>query len=399
MRKMLLKNTFYIMAMLFSTAMLAQVTVTGVVSDQMGPLPGVNVFEKGTQSGTVTGFDGDFTLNVAENATLIFSYVGFKTQEVKVDGQTTINIKLEEDAAKLDEVIVVGYGSTTKQDRTGAVETVSSEDFNKGVQTNATDLLQGRTPGIQITAAGGEPGGATDIRIRGAASLRGDNNPLYVVDGMLIGGNTSAGTGDAGFGSSSNKNPLNFINPSDIDSISILKDASATAIYGSRGANGVIIITTKKGKFGKPTVSYNAFFGASEVANPLDILSGPQYGAALISEGGSTGNNFGGNEDAFDGITRTALVSNHSLSFVGGDEKSKYRYSLSALDQEGVIDKTAIQNYTASLSNSYRFLKDDRLKVDVNLIASYVKDRRQPVTDNADFNGNLIGAALFWNPT
>lgn len=399
MRKMLLKHTFYIIAMLFSTVMLAQVTVTGVVSDQMGPLPGVNVLEKGAQNGTVTGFDGDYTLNVAENATLIFSYVGFKTQEVAVDGQTTIDVKLEEDAAKLDEVIVVGYGSTTKKDRTGAVETVSSEDFNKGVQTNATDLLQGRTPGIQITAAGGEPGGATDIRIRGAASLRGDNNPLYVVDGMLIGGNTSAGTGDVGFGSSSNKNPLNFINPSDIDSISILKDASATAIYGSRGANGVIIITTKKGKFGEPRVSYNAFFGVSEVANPLDILNGNQYSAALVSEGGSSGNNFGGNVNAFEAITRTALVSNHSLSFIGGDEKSKYRYSISALDQEGVVDKTGIQNYTASLSNSYRFLEDDKLKVDVNLIASYVKDKRQPITDNADFNGNLIGAALFWNPT
>ncbi len=399
MRKMLLKNVFYVIALLFSSAMMAQVTVTGVVSDQMGPLPTVNVQEKGTSNGTVTGFNGDYTIEVSSGATLVFSYVGFKTLEVEVNGQTSINVTLEEDTAKLDEVIVVGYGSTTKKDRTGAVETISAEDFNKGVQTNATDLLQGRTPGIQITAAGGEPGGATDIRIRGAASLRGDNNPLYVVDGMLIGGDTSAGTGDVGFGSSSNKNPLNFINTSDIESISILKDASATAIYGSRGANGVIIITTKKGKFGAPRVSYNAFFGTSEVANPLDVLTGGQYRSALASEGGNIDNDFGSNVDAFDAITRTALVSNHSLSFVGGDEKSKYRYSISALDQEGVIEKTGIQNYTASLSNSYRFLKDDRLKVDVNLIASYVRDRRQQITDNAGFEGNLIGAALFWNPT
>jgi iron complex outermembrane receptor protein len=399
MRKMLLKHAFYIMAMLFSTAMLAQVTVTGVVSDQMGPLPGVNVLEKGTQNGTVTGFDGDYSLEVAEGATLVFSYVGFKTKEINIGDQTTIDVTLEEDAAKLDEVIVVGYGSTTKQDRTGAVETVSAEDFNKGVQTNATDLLQGRTAGIQITAAGGEPGGSTDVRIRGAASLRGDNNPLYVVDGMLIGGDSSAGSADVGLGNTPNKNPLNFINPSDIENISILKDASATAIYGARGANGVIIITTKKGKFGEPTVSYNAFFGAAEVANPLDILTGQQYRNALASDGGNPDNDFGANVDAFDAITRTALVSNHSLSFIGGDEKSKYRYSLSALDQEGVVEGTGIQNYTASLSNSYRFLKDDRLKVDANLIASYVRDDRELITNNADFEGNLIGTALFWNPT
>jgi iron complex outermembrane receptor protein len=399
MRKILLKHVFYVVAMLFSTAMLAQVSVSGVVSDQMGPLPGVNVIEKGTSNGTVTGFDGDYTLEVSSGATIVFSYVGFKTQEIKVANQTTINVTLEEDTAKLDEVIVVGYGSTTKQDRTGAVETVSAEDFNKGVQTNATDLLQGRTAGIQITTSGGEPGGGTDVRIRGAASLRGDNNPLYVVDGMLIGGDPAAGSGELSFGSTPNKNPLNFINPSDIENISILKDASATAIYGARGANGVIIITTKKGKFGEPTVSYNAFFGAADVANPLDILSAGQYRNALASDGGNPDNDFGSNVDAFDAITRTALISNHSISFTGGDEKSKYRYSLSALDQEGVIEGTGIQNYTASLSNSYRFLKDDRLKVDANLIASYVRDNRETITENADFEGNLIGAALFWNPT
>lgn len=386
--------------MLFSTAMLAQVTVTGVVSDQMGPLPGVNVLEKGTQNGTVTGFDGDYTLTVAEDATLVFSYVGFKTQEVAVDGQTTVDVTLAEDAAKLDEVIVVGYGSTTKKDRTGAVETVTAEDFNKGVQTNATDLLQGRTAGVQVTTAGGEPGANTDIRIRGGASLRAGNNPLYVVDGMLInGGDSSAGTGDFGLGSTANRNPLNFINPADIESISILKDASATAIYGSRGANGVIIITTKKGKFGEPKISYSATFSTSEVANEVDVLSAGEFRNALQVENITGFDDRGANVDAFDAVTRTAQTANHNLTILGGGEKSKYRYSLSALDQEGVVNKSRIQNYSASLSNSYRFLEDDRLKVDVNLIASYVKDQRAPITNNAGFEGNLIGAALFWNPT
>ncbi|MGX1023896.1 SusC/RagA family TonB-linked outer membrane protein [Psychroflexus sp. MBR-150] len=400
MKKMLLKHAFYIIAMLFSTAMLAQVTVTGVVSDKMGPLPGVNVLEKGTQNGTVTGFDGDYNLTVAEDATLVFSYIGFKTQEVAVDGQTTIDIKLEEDAAKLDEVIVVGYGSTTKKDRTGSVETVSAEDFNKGVQTNATDLLQGRTAGVQVTTSGGEPGGAANIRIRGGASLRAGNNPLYVVDGMLINSeDSSAGTGDFGLGTTSNKNPLNFINPSDIESISVLKDASATAIYGSRGANGVIIITTKKGKFGEPKITYSGTFGVSEVANEVDVLSAGGFRNAIQTEGITGFVDRGADVDAFNAITRTAQTANHNLTILGGGEKSKYRYSLSALDQEGVVNKSQIQNYTASLSNSYRFLEDDRLKVDVNLIASYVKDKRAPITNNAGFQGNLIGAALFWNPT
>jgi len=399
MKKILCNYYFLVFTLLVCTTTFSQVTVSGVVNDGTSPVPGVNIIEKGTTNGTVTGFDGDYTLEVSEGAILVFRYVGFQTQEVPVDGQTTIDVTLTEDTAKLDEVIVVGYGSTTKQDRTGAVEVVGEKDFNKGVQTNATDLLQGRTPGIQITASGGEPGGASDIKIRGAASLRGDNNPLYVVDGMLIGGDPAAGSGDIGLGNTPNKNPLNFINPSDIESISVLKDASATAIYGARGANGVIIITTKKGKYGEPTISYNAFFGAAEVANPIDVLSASEYRNALVSDGGNPDNDYGSSVNAFDAITQTALVSNHSVSFLGGGDKSKYRYSLSALDQEGVIKDTGIKNYTASLSNSYRFLKDDRLKIDANLIASYVDDNREQVTNNADFEGNLIGTALFWNPT
>jgi iron complex outermembrane receptor protein len=401
MKKKLLKNVFCVIATLFSFAVFAQNTVSGVVTHNSVPIPGVNVVEKGTTKGAVTGFDGDYSINVAENATLVFSYVGFKTVEVKVNGQSTIDITLEEDIASLDEVIIVGYGTTTKKDQTGAVESVSAKDFNKGVQTNATELIQGRTAGVQVTTSSGEPGGGANIRIRGGATLRaGGNDPLYVVDGMLLSSSSpSAGGADIGFGSSSGKNPLNFINPNDIENISILKDASATAIYGARGANGVVIITTKKGKFGEPSISYNTTFGVGEIANSIDLLNGNQYRAALSSEGGATANDYGGNVDALDAISQTALATNHNLSILGGGEKSKYRYSVSAFDQEGVLEKSRLRNYSASMSNSYRFLKDDRLKLDVNLIASYTKDDRLPITNDADFNGNLIGAALFWNPT
>lgn len=399
MKKKLLIQALSALAILFSTSMLAQTTVSGVVLDNAVPIPGVNVVEKGTTKGTVTGFDGEYSITVDDNATLVFTYFGFKTVEVKVDGQTTIDVSLEEDIASLDEVVVVGYGTTTKRDQTGAVESLNAESFNKGVQTNASELIQGRTAGVQVTTASGEPGAGANIRIRGGATLRaGGNDPLYIVDGMLINGDSSTG-GDIGFGSSAAANPLNFINPNDIENISILKDASATAIYGARGANGVIIITTKKGEFGKPKITFNSTFGVAQVANQINMLNGNQYRAALASEGGVLANDYGGNVNAFDAISQSAFASNNNLSIVGGTEKSQYRYSVSALDQEGVIQGSRFQNYSGSMSNTYRFLKDDRLKVDVNLIASYTKNDRPPITNDAGFEGDLIGAALFWNPT
>lgn len=399
MRKFLLKHFLSLIAFLFGTVLFAQITVSGVVSDDLGPIPGVSIIEKGTNNGTTTGLNGEYTIKVSDNATLVFSFLGLKTTEVVVGEQTEINVTLEEDAAKLDEIVVVGYGTTTRRDQTGAVESISAKDLNKGVQTNATDLLQGRSAGVQVTTAGGEPGSAATIRVRGGASLRAGNDPLYVVDGMLINANNpSAGTGDIGFGTSSDRNPLNFINPNDIENISILKDASATAIYGSRGANGVIIITTKKGKFGEPKITLNTTFATARIANKVSLLDGNGFRNALSVEGLGSANDLGGNVDAIDAITETALTASYNISIVGGNEKSQYRYSLSALDQDGIIIDTNIKNYSASVSNTYKFF-DDKLKLDANLITSYVKDTRQPITNDADFEGNLIGAALFWNPT
>lgn len=244
MKNSLLKGLFLFCALL-SYGMVQAQTVSGTVSDANGPLPGANVLVKGTTNGTQTDFDGNYTLsNVPSNAVLVFSYIGFKTLEVSVAGQTTVNVTLEEDAQALEEVVLVGYGSVRKKDATGAVASVKAEDFNKGVTTSPDQLLQGRVAGVQITQSSGEPGAAANIRVRGTSSIRAGNDPLIVVDGVpLSGGAVTPGSG--AFGGTSSTNPLNFINSADIESIDVLKDASATAIYGSRGANGVILITTK----------------------------------------------------------------------------------------------------------------------------------------------------------
>ena len=227
-------------------------TVSGTVSDANGPLPGASVLVKGTTNGTQTDFDGNYTLNdVGDDATIVFSYIGFQTQEIAVNGRSTINVTLTEDAQALDEVVIIGYGQTTVKDATGAVAAVTSEEFNGGVIASPEQLIQGKTAGVQITQASGEPGAGVNLRIRGSNSIRSNNNPLFVVDGIpLSGESTTPSGGDVINGSNATRNPLNFINPNDIESMSILKDASATAIYGSRGANGVVIITTKSGRAG-----------------------------------------------------------------------------------------------------------------------------------------------------
>ena len=251
--KLLTKLLLLPVVLLMGSTAFAQMTVSGTVSDANGPVPGVNVVVQGTSNGAQTDFDGNYSISdVTNDATLVFSYIGYATQEVFVNGRSTVDVTLAEDAQALAEVVVIGYGTTTVKDATGAVTAVTAEDFNKGFITSPEQLIQGKTAGVQISQSNGEPGAGIDIRIRGAASVRSNNNPLFVVDGIpLSGGNTSAETANTGIGSNSAKNPLDFINPNDIESISILKDASASAIYGSRGANGVVFITTKSGKGAK----------------------------------------------------------------------------------------------------------------------------------------------------
>lgn len=397
MKNSLLKGLFLFCALL-SYGMVQAQTVSGTVSDANGPLPGANVLVKGTTNGTQTDFDGNYTLsNVPSNAVLVFSYIGFKTLEVSVAGQTTVNVTLEEDAQALEEVVLVGYGSVRKKDATGAVASVKAEDFNKGVTTSPDQLLQGRVAGVQITQSSGEPGAAANIRVRGTSSIRGGNEPLIVVDGVpLSGGAVTPALGND-FGGSSSTNPLNFINSADIESIDVLKDASATAIYGSRGANGVILITTKSGRSGKPQITYSSSFSFANRSETLDLIESSDFPAATQAAGNQTPDE-GARLDPFNNILQSAFTQTHDISISGGSDTGNYRFSLGYLDQEGVIINTGQEKYTASLNLTQNAF-DNRVRFTVNTIASFVRDDRAPIGDNAGAAGDLISSALKWNPT
>jgi len=380
-------------------------TVSGKVTDKVdgSGLPGVNIGVKGTAIGTTTGADGSYTLNnIPDNATLVFSFVGYVSQEVAVGNQSTINIILSSDVKTLDEVVVIGYGTQQRKDVTGGVVSLAPKDFNKGIISSPEQLLQGRAAGVQVTPSSGEPGAAININIRGAASIRSGTNPLYVVDGFpLDGGNTQDGGQDYGGGSSSARNPLNFLNPADIESISVLKDASAAAIYGARAANGVIIITTRKGKAGQQTVNFSA---STSISNPLrkyKLLNSNDFLSAVTKAGGDISPptvNGGSSTDWQKEILRTGVSQNYALDFGGGNDNTRYMFSASYLDQQGIIKKSNMNRITARINATHEMF-NDRLTLNLNLTASQTKDIYIPNGDNAGAQGNLIGAALQTNPT
>lgn len=242
--------------------LLAQNTLKGVVLEGSSnqPLPGVNVLVAGTANGTTTDFDGNFTLsNIKKGDKILFSYIGFKEETFIYDEQKSITITLQEDQKELKDVVVIGYGTTTKKDATGSLQSITTKDFNKGAIISADQLLVGKSPGVRITNNGGQPDSSPNIRIRGGASLNANSSPLIVIDGIPVDNTTPAGV----------SNPLNLINPNDIESFTILKDASATAIYGSRASNGVIIITTKKGTNGTPEFNYSSNVTIGKVGKKL----------------------------------------------------------------------------------------------------------------------------------
>lgn len=376
-------------------------TITGTISDaETGEtIPGVNIVEKGTSNGTVSDFDGNYRLTVGDGATLVFTFIGYAAQEVAVGSRSVIDVALALDVQALQEVVVIGYGSVKKSDLTGSVVQVGERELNKGLVMAPDQLIQGKAAGVQVINNSGQPGGATTVRIRGNASIRTGNQPLFVVDGVqLTGISSKPGTNAGDLGTSPTSNPLNFINPADIESIQVLKDASATAIYGSRGANGVVIVTTKKGKEGSVSVNLNSQVGFSNVLNEYDILDGNEYRAAL-SDYGLTGGDYGDNVDAFDEITRTGITQNHNVSFSGGNADGTYRASFGFFDQEGIVEKNDLRRVTANLSGTYYFLNDNIAGVDLGLIATNTIEDGPAVSTNAGFRGSLIGNALQWNPT
>ena len=380
-------------------------TVTGRVTDSKdgSPVSGASVQPKGSRTGTSTKPDGTFSLSVGSNVTtLVITSVGYESQEVAVSGKSSVEVSFVATfGSNLNEVVVTGYGTAKKKDLTGSVGSVKEKDFNKGVFTSPDQLFQGKVSGVQVLNNSGQPGGAATIKIRGNSTVTGSGQPLFVVDGVPLDGRSARpGAGDVGFGGSNPaSNPLNFINPSDIVSIDILKDASATAIYGSRGAYGVVLITTKRGKSGEPKVDVSMSIGQASIMKRIEVLSAAEYRQALTYYGVNSSNDKGGNVNALDAILRNATVQNYNVAVSGGNESAKYRLSLGALDQEGIVRKSGIKKYTANLNANFKFLESKKLGLDVNILPSQYTEQIAPISNDAGASNSLIGMALSWNPT
>ncbi|MGB5668608.1 MAG: SusC/RagA family TonB-linked outer membrane protein [Maribacter sp.] len=374
--------------------------ISGNVSDANGPLPGASVVEKGTTNGTQTDFDGNFTITVGENAILTISYIGYTTSEVAVNGQTTINVTMTEDAQALEEVVIIGYGTTTVKDATGSVTSVTAKDFNGGVITSPEQLIQGKTAGVNIQQTSGEPGAGISVNIRGSNSVRANNNPLFVVDGVPLSGDSTSPSGDVGQGSTSVRNPLNFLNPSDIMSISILKDASATAIYGSRGANGVVIITTKSGKAAAGGVfEFSTSLSMATPAKDYDLLNRNEFLSAVTQFGGDAGAvDFGANTNWQDVITRSTASTNNNLSYSQNYGQGHVRATFGYSKQFGVVEKTELERITGRINATHRLL-DDKLTLKLSGTISRVNDETAPLSASAGFRGDILGASYSANPT
>ena len=318
MRKITFRSFLFVIAFLCFSMVNAQQTVSGTVKDESGPLPGATVAIKGTSTGTTTDFDGNYTLsNVPADGILVFSFIGYEIQEIGVNGRSTIDVNLAADASELEEVVLIGYGTTTIKDATGSVSSVNSEEFNKGVIATPEQLIQGKTAGVQISETSGAPGAGINVRIRGSNSIRSGNNPLFVVDGVPLASGSPPTSSVGGIGTAGGQNPLSFINPNDIESISILKDASATAIYGSRGANGVIIIQTKGGRGASDgRFEFNSSLGIGTPASEYDLLNREQYLDAIASVGNDPDAlDFGSDSNFQDFYTRTSYSKNVDLSY------------------------------------------------------------------------------------
>lgn len=363
--------------------------ITGKVTDAKdgAGVAGVTVSVKGTTKGSSTTADGSFSVSVPASATtLVFSSVGYTTQEVSVEGKTTVNVSLVVNNTALGEIVVVAYGTRRKTDLTGAVTSVTSRDFQKGNINSSEQLLVGKVAGLQITTGGGSAGGGSTIRIRGGASLNASNDPLIVIDGVPVEGNGLPGSA----------NLLNTINPNDIESISVLKDASATALYGSRASNGVLIITTKKGAKGKVKFNYNTQLSVASVAKKVDVLNGDQIRSIINDNAALTGSNTyknllgTANTDWQDQIYREAFGFDNNVSASGSLKNIPFRASLGYLTQDGILKTNHFNRLSAALNLSPKFFSD-HLSVNVNLKATQTK--------NTFADEGAVGAAASFDPT
>lgn len=382
--KKLLITSCLILGLAFPS--LAQTTVSGTVTDaETGEtLPGVNITVQDMPNrGTSTDMDGNYTINIpSDNETLIFTFVGYVTQEVPVNGRSEINVSISPDVQQLDDVVVIGYGTQQQEDNTGSITSVSSEDFNEGAITSPEELFQGKTAGVNVTSNDGAPGSGATIRIRGGSSLSASNDPLFVVDGVPLDGGGVAGM----------RNPLNTINPSDIESVSILKDASATAIYGSRASNGVVLIETKRGQVGQQiAVNYTGKASYQTNAKELEVFSADEF-RNVIEERFPQGAQYlsDSNTDWQSRIYENAYSQEHNLSFTGAYKDLPYRASLGFSGNSGILKTSQMNRLTGSLVLNPTFF-DDALSVDLNIKGMQV--------NNQFANQGAIGNALRFDPT
>jgi TonB-linked SusC/RagA family outer membrane protein len=353
-------------------------TVTGLVTsaEDGDGLPGVNVIVKGTSQGTVTDLDGRYNLEVpGQEAILVFSSVGFVQEEVLVGNQAVIDLSLMPDLTQLDELVVIGYGTQKKSDLTGSVSSLSMEEFSSVPVGSVDQMMQGRAAGVQVTSSSGSPGASSSIKIRGVNSINSSSEPLYVIDGVPIAANTSGDISASGTSGNTGNNILSTINPGDIQSIEILKDASSTAIYGSRGANGVIIITTKSGASEKSTINFNANYGVSTIPGGYDLLSADDFfvyfnefaaleGLTPIDPALPMEDN-----DWFDIASQNGVVQNYQLSLTGGSKKTNYYISGSYYDEEGVVKESYLRRYTGRINAEHS--PTDRVRIGVNFNYSH----------------------------
>lgn len=353
------------------------INIKGTVKDVKGEaLIGVNILLQGTASGAITDVDGDFSLQAPSNGILEVSYIGYKPQTVQINNRKVIDIVLQEDRELLDEVVVIGYATGSTRTISGAVQKVSQKDMNAGVISNPLDALKGKVAGVNIQKTGGDPTAGAAIRVRGTTSLSGGNDPLVVIDGVF---------GDLGL--------LNALSPSDIESFTILKDASETAQYGSRGASGVIVVTTQKAKSGTKSISYDGTFGVEQIYKKIDMLSADGYRAAVKTGGYVNALDGGANTNFMDEMLQTGYTQNHRVSFGGGTAETNFRASLGVIDQKGIIKNNSMRNYTAKIDGSQLFF-DNKLKLDMGVFGSkkesrYVNDYQKTFYSAASFNPTL----------
>ena len=381
-------------------------TVTGTVSDGKDPLIGVTVQVKGNAKvGTITDVDGKYSIEVTSPGTiLVYSYVGYQTTEKMVGQNSRLDVVMKADDKSLDEVVVVGYGTMKKSDLTGSVSQLKAEDFKSGSNLSAQQLMQGAFAGVNIAQNSGKPGGSTTIRVRGGTSVNASNDPLYVIDGVPIDANAGSGqsnisTYNNDFFDQESANPLSMLNPNDIESIDVLKDASATAIYGSRGANGVIMITTKKGKAGVQQLNYGYSIGFSNAANKLDMLSGDEY-RKVCKDLNLPLNDGGENHNWQDEIMHTGLQQSHYLSFMSGGEYTNYRASLSYNNNGGIMRGARNESYSGRVNINHSAL-DGKLKFVLNMNYGETHSNQAPTssTVGSEMGSSMLYEAYVFNPT